>query len=54
MASLTRMLSQFKEEQVGRIRQSVDSPTRLAELRRSCEGRLDELEKSVRHDGKGL
>ncbi len=54
MASLTRMLSQFKEEQVGQIRQAVDSAPRLAELRRSCEGRLDELEKSVRHDGKGL
>jgi GTP1/Obg family GTP-binding protein len=54
MVSLARMLSQFKEEHVDRIRQSVDSPTQLAKLRRSCGGRLEELEKSVRHDGKGL
>ena len=46
MASLTRMLSQFKEEQVGRIRQSADSATRLAELRRSCDGRRDANQKT--------
>ncbi len=44
---LARMLDQFKTEQVGQLRQIVDSTTRLAALRRSCNGRIGELEKSV-------
>lgn len=50
----TRMMKEFKEEQVTRIRRSVDTDARLAELRRPCHGRLGELEESARHDGQEM
>ena len=52
--SVARMLAQFKEEQVERVRQSIDSASRLAELRRSCNGRLEELENSALQHGQEL
>jgi hypothetical protein len=53
-AVLARLLRQFREEQVGRIRSSIDSISRLATLRNACDGRLGELEKPLRRDGRGI
>ncbi len=50
MVALARMLRQFKEEHVARIRQSLDSTDRLAELRQSCNGRLGNLEDDARQE----
>jgi hypothetical protein len=52
--SVARMLSRFKEEQVARVRQTIDSAGRLAELRRACNGRLGKLEKSALQNGQEL
>jgi hypothetical protein len=49
-----RMLKEFKEEQIERVRQSVDTANRLAELRRSCHDRLGELEDSVHQEGQEM
>jgi hypothetical protein len=53
-ASLARMLAQFKEEQVEQVRQSIDSASRLVELRRAGNGRLGKLEKSALQHGRQL
>jgi hypothetical protein len=52
--SVARMLSQFKEELVERVRQSIDSASRLAQLRGACNGQLGKLEKSAIHHGQEL
>lgn len=45
--ALARLLQSFRQEEVGRIRQLVDSPDRLGSLRSACNGRVGELEKTV-------
>ena len=54
MDAITRLFELFKQNEVGRIRNLVDSPDRLQDLGTSCDGRIAELERSVRRDGKDL
>lgn len=51
---LARMLKEFKEERLSRIKQTIDSAGRLAELSSACNGRLGELEKLSRKGGEVL
>jgi hypothetical protein len=44
------MRKEFKEEKIGQVQQSVDSVSRLAELRNACNGRLEQIEKTARQD----
>jgi hypothetical protein len=52
--SVARMAAKFKEELGERVRQSIDSAGRLAQLRGACNGRLGKLEKSAIHHGPEL
>jgi hypothetical protein len=47
---LARLLNDFKRERLVQLRQTVDSPDRLAALSRSCDGRVEALEKTVRQE----
>jgi hypothetical protein len=48
------MAAKFKEELVERVRKSIDSASRLAQLRGACNGRLGKLEKSAIQHGQEL
>lgn len=48
-----RLIQQFNKD-VGRIREVIDSPAQLAALGASCNGRVAELEHSVRHKEREL
>jgi hypothetical protein len=52
--SVARMAAKFKEELGERVRQSIDSASRLAKLRGACNGRLWKLEKSAIEQGQEL
>ena len=54
MDAITRLFERFKQNDVGRVRNLVDSPARLHDLAISCDGRIAELERSVKRDGKDL
>lgn len=49
---LARLSREFKQEAIGRIRETIDTAPRLTSLRNSCDGRVDQLEKIVREVGK--
>jgi hypothetical protein len=46
--SVARMAAKFKEELMERVRRSIDSATRLGQLRGACNGRVGKLEKMSR------
>jgi hypothetical protein len=52
--SVARMVARFKKELVERVRQSIDTASRLAQLRGACKGRLGKLEKSTIQHGQEL
>ena len=52
--SVARMAAIFKEELRERVRHSIDSASRLAKLRGTCNGRLGKLEKSAIEHGQEL
>jgi hypothetical protein len=52
--SVAHMAAKFKEELVERVRKSIDSASRLAQLRGACNGRLGKLEKSAIQHGQEL
>ena len=54
MDAITRLFERFKQNEVGRIRNLVDSPDRLKDLGASCDGRIAELERSVGRGEKEL
>ena len=41
------LFQEFKAREIPTIRQTVDSPARLAALRHACEGRVDSLERTL-------
>lgn len=48
LAASARLIEQFNENEVARIREEIDSSTQLAALGASCNGRLAELERNIR------
>jgi hypothetical protein len=53
LSASARLMEEFTQE-ARQIREQIDSPSRLAELSASCHGRIDALERSVRHGERKL
>lgn len=47
MSAMVRLAKTFQSNEMGRIRELADSPTRLSDLGASCDGRIVELERGL-------